>query len=474
MDLETISRPLHFVGIGGIGMSAIARILLSQGKAVSGSDKSESEITNELAALGAKIFIGHHEDNVRDAGVVIISTAITGENPELAYARQANIPVLHRSDLLSHLSRTSKLIAVSGTHGKTTTTGMIAQLMLDAGLKPSVVVGGIFERIGSNGVAGNGQYFVAEADESDRTHAQVTSYIAVITNVEADHLENYPGGLTQIKDVMCSFARNAERGVVICSDDAGCRSLIRNLEQNGKEIITYGRRDSQYKPLYSYDSLPDNGMKIFKGDTELGTIELAVPGEHNKQNSLAAIATATELGLAFPVLAESIAKFKGVDRRFQMIGTVDGTVIVDDYAHHPTEVKAVLQAGQQYLQQLQRRDGIKRRLVAVFQPHQPGRLRDFWDEFCTSFKDADLALIADIYVARGGNIDKIDSSRFVSCMAHENAVYLPGNTAELLPQVIKHLRPFDIVLTIGAGDITKLGPMLVTELNKTKLHGSAI
>ena len=215
-------------------------------------------------------------------------------------------------------------------------------------------------------------------------------------------------------------------------------------------------------------------MKIFKGDTELGTIELAVPGEHNKQNSLAAIATATELGLAFPVLAESIAKFKGVDRRFQMIGTVDGTVIVDDYAHHPTEVKAVLQAGQQYLQQLQRRDGIKRRLVAVFQPHQPGRLRDFWDEFCTSFKDADLALIADIYVARGGNIDKIDSSRFVSCMAHENAVYLPGNTAELLPQVIKHLRPFDIVLTIGAGDITKLGPMLVTELNKTKLHGSAI
>ena len=218
MDLETISRPLHFVGIGGIGMSAIARILLSQGKAVSGSDKSESEITNELAALGAKIFIGHHEDNVRDAGVVIISTAITGENPELAYARQANIPVLHRSDLLSHLSRTSKLIAVSGTHGKTTTTGMIAQLMLDAGLKPSVVVGGIFERIGSNGVAGNGQYFVAEADESDRTHAQVTSYIAVITNVEADHLENYPGGLTQIKDVMCSFARMFRRCRLPLSD----------------------------------------------------------------------------------------------------------------------------------------------------------------------------------------------------------------------------------------------------------------
>ncbi len=474
MDLETINRPLHFVGIGGIGMSAIARILLAQGKSVSGSDKAESEITHELEQLGAKIFIGHHENNVKDAGVVIVSTAITTENPELAQARATGLPVLHRSDLLSHLSRTSKLIAISGTHGKTTTTGMIAQLMLDAGLKPSVVVGGIFERIGSNGIAGNGQYFVAEADESDRTHAQVTSYIAVITNVEADHLENYPGGLSQIKDVMSSFARNAERSVILCVDDAGCRSLMRNLEHNGKTIVTYGRRDSQYKPLYSYESLPDNRFKVFKGDTELGTIELSVPGEHNKQNALAAIAAATELGLAFPVLAESIGKFKGVDRRFQLIGEVDGTVVVDDYAHHPTEVRAVLQAGQQYVNQKQRKDGIKRRLVAVFQPHQPGRLRDFWDDFCTSFKDADLALIADIYVARGGNIDKIDSNRFVTCMEHANAHYLPGKVDAILPQVLKQLRPFDVVLTIGAGDITKLGPLLVAELSKTKSHGSAI
>jgi UDP-N-acetylmuramate--alanine ligase len=474
VDLETINRPLHFIGIGGIGMSAIARILLSQGKAVSGSDKSETEITRELTELGAKIYIGHQESNVKEAGVVVISTAITTENAELAYAKANGIPVLHRSDLLSHLSRTSKLIAVSGTHGKTTTTGMIAQLMLDAGLKPSVVVGGIFERIGSNGIAGNGQYFVAEADESDRTHAHVTSYIAVVTNVEADHLENYPGGLSQIKEIMASFADNAERCVVLCVDDAGCRALVRNLEQNGKTIVTYGLRDSKYKPLYSYESLADNGMKIYKNDTVLGVIELDVPGEHNKQNALAAIATATELGLAFPVLAESMAKFKGVDRRFQKIGIVDGTEVIDDYAHHPTEVRAVLQAGQQYLRKLSRNDGIKRRLVAVFQPHQPGRLRDFWDEFSVSFKEADLALIADIYVARGGNLENINSERFVRCIQHENAFHVPGDIEELLPQVIQHLRPFDIVLTIGAGDITKLGPMLVAELTKTKSYGSAI
>jgi UDP-N-acetylmuramate--alanine ligase len=232
-------------------------------------------------------------------------------------------------------------------------------------------------------------------------------------------------------------------------------------------------RHSSSQPLYSYESLPANSLRIFKGDTELGVVELAVPGEHNKQNAVAAIATGTELGLAFPVLAQSIACFKGVDRRFQKIGTVDGTEVIDDYAHHPTEVRAVLQAGRDYLNQLQKSDGIKRRLVAIFQPHQPGRLRDFWDDFCTSFKDADLVLITDIYIARGANIDKIDSKRFVNCLDHGHASHLPGSVNEILPLVLKHVRPFDVILTIGAGDITKLGPLLLAELNKTANHGSS-
>ncbi len=471
---------MHFVGIGGIGMSAIARILLAKGKIVSGSDKAESEITKELAQLGAQIHIGHHQDNVKDAGVLVISTAITTENPELAYAKSVGLPVLHRSDLLAHLSRSAKLIAVSGTHGKTTTTGMIAQLMLDCGLKPSVVVGGIFERIGSNAISGSGQYFVAEADESDRTHANVTSYIAVLTNVEADHLENYPGGVSQIRDVMLSFAKNAERAVILCTDDSGCRALIKPLELAGKNVITYGRRGSASNPIYAYESLPGSSMAVFHREIELGTITLAVPGEHNKQNALSAIAAGMELALPFAVMASSLSEFKGVDRRFQIIGEVDGTVIVDDYAHHPTEVRAVLQAAKQYIAQRQQNDGLPRRLVAIFQPHQPGRLRDFWDEFCVSFNDADLALIADIYVARGTPIENINSARFVSCLQNKNSRYLPGTVDELLPQVMKDLRPYDLVLTIGAGDITRLGPMLLEALEPSKTqtqprtHGSAI
>jgi UDP-N-acetylmuramate--alanine ligase len=472
IDLEKISGPIHFVGIGGIGMSAIARLLLAQNRAVSGSDQSESEITNELIALGAKIYIGHNEENVHHAGALVVSTAIAASNPELVWARSAGIPIWHRSDLLYHIGRMSKLIAVTGTHGKTTTTGMIAQLMLDCGLKPSVVVGGIFDRIGSNALAGNGQYFVLEADESDRTHANVISHIAVLTNIEADHLENYPGGVTQIREAMSSFARNAEDSVVICVDDAGCRSILRSLEAAGKRIITYGKRNSQFQPLYSYESLFGTEMLVFKEGVQLGRVTLAVPGEHNKQNALGAIATGIQLELPFPVMAEALGNFKGVDRRFQIIGEEGDVLVVDDYAHHPTEVKATLQAARQYIDQVKKRTGVARRLVAVLQPHQPGRLRDFWEDFCTSLTEADVALIADVYIARGGPIENIDSRRFAACVKHENVHYVPGSVEELSQSLMEYIQPFDLVLTIGAGDITKLGPELLTVLKKSKAHGS--
>ena len=472
IDLEKIGGPIHFVGIGGIGMSAIARLLLAQSRAVTGSDQSESEITRELSELGAKIYIGHREENAHQAGAVVVSTAIAQGNPELVWARAQGLPVWHRSDLLYHIGRMSKLVAVTGTHGKTTTTGMIAQLMLDCGLKPSVVVGGIFHRIGSNALAGNGQYFVLEADESDRTHANVISHIAVVTNIEADHLENYPGGVTQIREAMSSFARNAEDSVVICLDDPGCRSILRNLEAAGKRIITYGRRGSQHKPLYSYESLTGTEMLVFKEGVQLGRVTLAVPGEHNKQNALGAIATGLQLELAFPVMAEALGNFKGVDRRFQILGEEAEVLVVDDYAHHPTEVKATLQAARQYIDQVKKRTGLARRLVAVFQPHQPGRLRDFWEDFCTSLSESDLALIADVYIARGGPIENIDSRRFAGCVKHANAHYVPGTIAELSQSLLEYIRPHDLVLTIGAGDITKLGPELLIALKKSKTHGS--
>lgn len=469
VDLSKISGPVHFVGIGGIGMSALARILLAQKLAVSGSDREHSEITDQLAALGAKIFIGHSESNAQEAGALVVSTAITADNPELKRARQAGIPVWHRSHLLKYICRSSKLIAVSGTHGKTTTTAMVAQVLLDASLDPSIVVGGIFNRIGANAVAGNGGYFVAEADESDGTHADMQSYMAVLTNVEADHLENYPGGISQIHDLMTSFVTNAEHAAVICTDDPGCRVVIKNIApRKDKKVITYGKHDSAEKPLYSYRNLPGTAMAVIHEGKELGQITLCIPGEHNKENALAAVAVGLDLGAPFDVIARSLSTFSGVDRRFQIIGEAKSVIVVDDYAHHPTEVKATLAAARQYIQELERKSKQKRRLVAIFQPHQPGRLKDFWQEFRTALKEADIALVADIYIARGGEIEGVNSKRFVGEIDHDNAHYIPGKVSDLADKIVAFLATGDIVLTIGAGDITNVGPQLLKVIEKTE------
>jgi UDP-N-acetylmuramate--alanine ligase len=465
LKLENLHEPVHFIGIGGIGMSALARLLLREGKAVSGSDKQAGEITQELEAMGAKIYIGHQSENVATAGSLVISTAIVSENPELAAARERNLPVFHRSEMLSALSAKSKTVAVTGTHGKTTTTGMVAQVLIDGGLDPSVVVGGIFERIGSNARYGQGGYFVAEADESDGTHAGLASHAAVITNVEPDHLENYPGGMAQIEEAMLEFASRSEK-VIVCLDDAGCRKLLARIS---KPTVTYGRADLAPQADYRYESLPGFGMRVFRGAELLGQLALKVPGEHNKQNALAAIVTGMELGVSFDTAARSMETFGGVARRFQIKGAVNGTVVVDDYAHHPTEVIATLQAAQQYLiAQCGNGAAKKSRVVAVFQPHQPGRLRDLWQEFLKSFDAADLVLITDIYVARGGAIEGITSQRFVSEMNHANVKHLSGKTADLPAQIAGYLEPNDLILTIGAGDITDVGSELIKCLKESQ------
>lgn len=461
IDLDVPQGTVHFIGIGGIGMSALARLLLARGKKVSGSDKEASPITEELASLGARIFIGHDAKNVEGAGVIVVSTAITDANPELKAARNKGLGVLHRSDVLRALTLKKKLLAVSGTHGKTTTTGMLAQIYLDSGLEPEVVVGGVFGRIGSNSYAGTGDYFVAEADESDRTHALMTSHIAIVTNIEPDHLENYPGGMSEICDNMVNFANNASSAVVLCTDDAGCRAVAARLTP---EVITYGSRSKSPTARFTYDSIP-SGMKVYREGKELGDVHLAVPGEHNKLNALAALATSMECGIPFETIADSLEHFGGVARRFQILGTKNGITVVDDYGHHPTEVRATLQAARQFLKEHQLSDNGSvvpaRRVVAVFQPHQPGRLRDLWNDFCASLDDADLVLVADIYVARGGQIDGITSERFVSAVSNRNTKYVGGPTSGLAQQVAPLLRPGDLVLTIGAGDITKLGPELL-------------
>lgn len=455
IDLDKISGVVHFIGIGGIGMSALARLLLSRGFAVSGSDKETGEITGELEGLGARIFVGHDAKNVGEAvRLVVVSTAITDANPELAAARERALRVVHRSDLLRALTRSRKTVAVSGTHGKTTTTGMVAQVFIDSGLEPEVVVGGIFARIGSNSYAGKGEHFVAEADESDRTHARMDSWVAMVTNIEPDHLENYPGGMAEICDNMISFANRASHAVVICVDDAGCKNILPRLK--APSVVTYGSRKVSPDADYNFEST-HNGLVVYRRGERMGDIHLAVPGEHNKMNACGVVAVAMESGLPFDTTAQALEAFGGVARRFQIVGTKRGVTIVDDYGHHPTEVRATLEAARNYASTRQ-----FKRVVAVFQPHQPGRLRDLWNEFCDSFADADLVALADVYVARGGHIEGINSERFAREVKHSCDVkYLPGSIGDVAKGLVPLLNEGDLVLTIGAGDITKLGSELL-------------
>jgi UDP-N-acetylmuramate--alanine ligase len=462
-NLEGFEGRIHLLGIGGIGMSGLARLLLSRGLTVSGSDKSESEITRDLTNLGATVFIGHDSANVQSANAVAISTAIDPENPELSWARQHNIPVWHRSQVLGALTHRKKVVAVSGTHGKTTTTGMIAQALIDCKVDPTVVIGGIFGKIGANAKVGAGDYFVAESDESDGTHAHLKSSVAVVTNVEGDHLENYPGGIDEIYETMARFANNASRFVLLCRDDAGCRAIAPKIK--GK-IVWYGKRDSASDLNYSYVSGPGTSFTAFKGESKLGEIVLWVPGEHNKLNALGALAVGLEFGLPYNDIAKSLSNFHGVDRRFQHIGEAKGIRIVDDYAHHPTEIAATLKAARQYLNGQTNKPESGNRIVALFQPHQPRRLKDFWDEFCHCFSEADLVFVADIYVARGKQIPGVDSQEFVKQIAHKHATYLTGPVNELARQLAPYLLAGDLVITIGAGDVTNVGNQLLRVLNE--------
>ncbi|CAN5598669.1 UDP-N-acetylmuramate--L-alanine ligase [soil metagenome] len=467
VDLQKIAGPVHLAGIGGIGMSALARILLQRGHKVSGSDKAASPITDELQSMGAQIFIGHQADNLASAGALVISTAIVDGNPELEEAKRKGLPVWHRSELLACLAEGDKMVAITGTHGKTTTTAMVGQALLECGLDPSIVVGGIFHHIGSNSRLGHGGYFVAESDESDGTHIRSFPYISVITNIEADHLENYPGGLDQILSTMVKFLSQTKAMSIVCTDDKGCRELLERASSQvvKAKIVTYGTYDpakSSSQPDYGMISMPGFEMQVYHSGVLLGSMTMQVPGEHNKMNAMAAVAVAMELGKPFSEVSAALSTFAGVDRRFQMIGEKGGITVVDDYAHHPTEVTATLKAAQEYLRVTRTSQGKERgRVVCLFQPHQPARLRDLWQEFSESFSEADLVLLADVYIARGGKIEGIDSEHFVKAIKHDNAHHLSGPTSQLPSKLLPYLQSGDLLLTVGAGDVTNVGNQLL-------------
>jgi UDP-N-acetylmuramate--alanine ligase len=441
-------------------MSGIAEILLDQGFTVTGSDLAKGEVTERLESLGAKITQGHAEENIGDADVVVYSSAVKPEeNAETLEAMRRKIPLIRRAEMLAEVTRMKYGIAVAGTHGKTTTTSMIGLVMIEGGLDPTVIVGGKLSGLGdTNARLGHGEWTVVEADEFDRSFLSLSPTIAVITNLEREHLDIY-SGLDDIKRAFIEFANKVPfyGFAALCLDEP---SLVDILPQLKKRVVSYGTTpqcdvraiDARFSERTSSFTV------IYRGDN-LGEITIGVPGEHNVKNALAAITVGLEVGIPFEAIVRALGRFNGVYRRFEVKGEAGGVMVIDDYAHHPTEVKATLDAI---------RRGWKRRIVALFQPHTYTRTRDFYDEFGKAFFNADLVVITDVYAARERPIQGISGELIASSAAgfgHRNVLYVPDKN-DLPKRAAELIQPGDIVVTMGAGDIWKSGEEILRILNE--------
>jgi UDP-N-acetylmuramate--alanine ligase len=450
-------RHIHFVGIGGIGMSGIAAVLLSLGEnfRVTGSDLKHSQTTEHLESMGAIISTGHRAENIAGADVVVISSAIRDDNPEVIAARQKQIPVIPRAEMLAELMRLYRNgLAIAGTHGKTTTTSMIAHLMTSMGFDPSVIVGGRVASLGSNARHGRGEYIIVEADESDGSLLLLTPTIAVLTNIDADHLDHFTEGIEQIKECFVAFANSVPfyGTIVLCLDDQNVQAIIPRLT---RRTISYGsaaQADVAALQIHLDASFGSEFIVRAFGE-QMGNIKLVVPGLHNIQNALAAVAVGLDLGIKFEDIARVLAEFRGAERRFQIKGEKNGVLVIDDYGHHPTEIKATLAAA--------RTSG--RRVVTLFQPHRYSRTRDLKDEFARSFYGADLLLISDIYAASEDPIEGTTSRALaeqVERFGHRHVEYV-GGLASAAARLKEVVLPGDLVITLGAGNVHKAGDELL-------------
>jgi UDP-N-acetylmuramate--alanine ligase len=444
-------RKIHFVGIGGSGMSGIAEILLNLGHEVSGSDMARSEAVSRLESLGARVFIGHAADNIGDAEVVVISSAVSRENPEVVAARERKAPVIPRGEMLGELLRMKDGIAVAGAHGKTTTSTLIATVFGEAGLDPTAIIGGRVKRFGSGAKLGKGQYIVAEADESDGSFLTLNPTVAVVTNIDAEHLEHY-GTKEKIDEAFFTFCNKVPffGATIACGDDPVLRSFIPRMN---KKFITYGFSKACDLMAHDYAVIDGVGSRFTVSDKggELGRVELHIPGRHNVLNALAAIQTALFLGIDFNTAAGALKKFSGIGRRSEHKGEKNGVTVIDDYGHHPTEIRATIAAI--------REGNAGRRLVTLFQPHRYSRTRDCLLEFHSAFKDAGVLVLAPIYAAGEKPIEGISSRLIydgITAPAREN-VYLLENIEDAQGWFREHLKSGDILLTMGAGDVYKQG-----------------
>lgn len=451
------TKHIHFVGIGGIGMSGIAEVLLNMGYKISGSDIKGSKLTDRLSQMGATIYSpGHNACYVKECDVVVVSSAIKDSNPEVLEAIRRSTPVIPRAEMLAELMRMKYGIAVAGSHGKTTTTSIIATLLSRAGLDPTIVIGGRVNSFGTNAKLGKGNLLVAETDESDGTFLKLSPIIALVTNIDREHL-NFYGELESLKETFLEFMNNVPfyGAAVICSEDRNIQSLLPRLR---RRFITYGLGSNAH---FQADNISFQGFSstfdvIYEGK-RLGRTRLKIPGIHNVLNSLASIAATMELGIDFPIICEALEEFSGVERRFQVLGRVNGITIVDDYGHHPTEIKATMRAA---------REGWEGRIIGVFQPHRYTRTRDLFKDFFTAFDDTDLLIMTDIYSAGEENIEGISGeilAKRIKEDGHRDVVFLK-NKEEIVDNLLRIIKPKDLVITLGAGDIWKIAEGLFRAL----------
>ena len=454
---------IHFVGIGGIGMSGIAEVLLTLGYKVSGSDLRESSVTQRLASLGAIISIGHRAENVTGSEAVVTTSAVTRDNPEIQAARAQHIPVIPRAEMLAELMRLKYGIAIAGMHGKTTTTSMVAAVLAAGGLDPTVVVGGRVDAMGSNARLGKSQYLVAEADESDRSFLRLSPILSIVTNVDREHMDCY----RDMDDVEQAFVDFMNRvpfygAVIACRDDERLRNLFTRLE---RRVITYGISEaSDFRARLiedsckSEDGRPRSRFEVRNGTKKIGDFDLHVPGDHNVLNATAAVAVGVGLDIPAPKIADALAQFRGVDRRFQLKGEIGGVSVVDDYGHHPTEIRATLAAARQC--------GFQK-IHVIFQPHRYTRTRDLADEFATAFGNADTLQLLDIYAASEEAIPGVTASGLAKRIASagKQAEYVTS-FADAASHAASRAKSGDLVLTLGAGSVYQVGPLVLEELEK--------
>ena len=453
---------IHFVGIGGIGMSGIAEVLLNLGYKVSGSDLKASPITHRLASIGAVTFEGHRAENLAGAEVVVTSSAIARDNPEVAAAHAAHIPVIPRAEMLAELMRIKYGIAIAGMHGKTTTTSMVATVLASGGLDPTVVIGGRVDAMGSNARVGKSEYFVAEADESDRSFLKLWPILAVVTNIDREHMDCY----RDMADVVRTFVDFLDHvpfyGIVVaCNDNDDLRRVLPAVR---RRIVTYGTREGSDFLITKMQCstvgethMASNTFRVQYHERDLGEFQLYVPGEHNVRNATAAIAVGFGLDIPIEQIREGLANFTGVDRRFQFKGRVNGVTVIDDYGHHPTEIRATLAAARQC--------GY-RRIHVIFQPHRYTRTQLLLDEFATAFNDADTVSVLDIYAASEQPIPGITGEHLAERIAKDgnrHATYV-SSFADAADLITKSAQSGDLVLTLGAGNVSQLGPLVLEQL----------